>query len=248
MLYTEFVDQIRFDTKTTAATLPLSDIVREANNFFVDLSGRLNEADEDILGTTAIYPLISGQREYALPAEFITGKLEKVEALLDGENWALLEEIDLNSWGSVSDEETISQKFGLNTGSAFYDIWRKSIIIYSQSIPGQDAGLKISSLGEIDPLTEAKLILETDMAEHPGAGTESWKHGVPKPFHELSARYVTISYKQSSDREIPLTEREMMFEMDVVKNINFIKQANMSRKISRNTRNISREHNYGFDY
>lgn len=248
MTYAEWLSRVRYKTKTTEATFPNAEIVASANDFLVMASAKINEeVDEDILMTPLTYDLVEGQREYPLPTDILISKIEHIELYLN-DRWVVPDEIDIDAWRGVTDETMISQRFGMTRGSVGYDVHRGSIHIYCKEVLDVTGGLKVLVEGEMDPLTTDKLSRDTDMSIPPESGAESWRHGIRKELHELMCRYVTIDYKQNSDREIPLTERELKFEYDFMNAINSMKGLNKSRKTERNARNIMAEHKYGYDY
>jgi len=66
------------------------------------------------------------------------------------------------------------------------------------------------------------------MARLPTAPSTT-SHGFPRQFHELLARRVSVAYKSSKDKPIPLSEKEQMYEMDLRKQIDSMKDANLDR-------------------
>jgi len=60
---------------------------------------------------------------------------------------------------------------------------------------------------------------------------DDYSHGFPRQFHELLARRVSIAYKSSKDRPIPLSEKEQLYEADLMAAINAMKDANLDRSV-----------------
>jgi len=58
---------------------------------------------------------------------------------------------------------------------------------------------------------------------------DDYTHGFPKQFHELLARRVSIAYKSSKDKPIPLNEKEKMYELDLARAIQKMKDTNLDR-------------------
>jgi len=60
---------------------------------------------------------------------------------------------------------------------------------------------------------------------------DDYTHGFPRAFHELLARRISIAYKSSKDKPIPLSEKERQFEVDFAQAINSLKDANLDREV-----------------
>ena len=61
---------------------------------------------------------------------------------------------------------------------------------------------------------------------------DDYTHGFPRQFHELLARRISIAYKSSKDRPIPLSEKEKLYEVDLMTQINTMKGTNLDRSIT----------------
>ena len=84
----------------------------------------------------------------------------------------------------------------------------------------------------------------TDMSVDPSTTT----HGIPKELHELWARGVVIDYKESREKPIPLTERELKYEFDKQKAIETLKHGNLDREVIGTLPPASDRGNDGSDY
>ena len=55
-------------------------------------------------------------------------------------------------------------------------------------------------------------------------------HGMPREAHEIWARSVVIDYKNSKEKPIPLTEKELKYDADLQLVLNAIKGTNLDRQ------------------
>jgi hypothetical protein len=230
MIFTKFATLVRYYTKTNSTTFTDADILILANIFKEDIAGLIaKEVGEDYVGLRFERDLIAGQREYDLPAE-VMGRIKYLEAKLDGTNWQHLKETDLSLYGKSTDEDTIQLTYSEKDPE--YDIWDQSIFILSgdaiinvREDEEGESGLKLWSI--IYPADFTDLTSTEDMSVNP----DDYSHGFPRQFHELLARRVSIAYKSSKDRPIPLSEKEKLYEVDLATVIQSMKDANLDRSV-----------------
>lgn len=224
MTYTQWATLVRYYTKTNSVTFTDADILTLANIFKDDIAGLLSkEVGEDYFGLRFERDLLAGQREYDLPAELM-GRFKYLEAKLNGTDWNTLNETDLTTFNRTSDENTIRGYFSNTDGQ--FDIWDNSIFLLTGSaIIDVTDGLKLWAI--IFPADFSSLVSAIDMSTPP---TE-YSHGFPRQFHELLARRVSIAYKSSKDRPIPLSEKEKLYEVDLATVIQTMKGMNLDRVV-----------------
>lgn len=224
MTYAQFATLVRYYTKTNSTTFTDADMLTLANIFKDDIAATLSkEVGEDYFGLRFECDLLAGQREYDLPAE-IMGRIKYLEAKLDGTNWEKMKETDLSVYGKTLDEDTIQLTY--SERSPEFDIWDQGIYILSgDAIIDVTNGLKLWSI--IFPKDFANVTSTEDMSTNP----DDYSHGFPRQFHELLARRVSIAYKSSKDRPIPLSEKEKLYEVDLVTAIQTMKDTNLDRSV-----------------
>lgn len=224
MIYTKFATLVRYYTKTNSTTFTDADILILANIFKDDISGLIaKEVGEDYFGLRFERNLIAGQREYDLPAELMS-RLKYVQAKLDGTNWEKLNETDLSTYSKALDEDTIQLTY--SEKDAEFDLWDQGIYVLSgDAIIDVTDGLKIWAI--VFPSDFPNLTSTEDMSTNP----DDYSHGFPRQFHELLARRVSIAYKSSKDRPIPLSEKEKLYEMDLLLQVQTMKDANLDRSV-----------------
>ena len=225
MNYQKFATLIRYYTKTNSTTFTDADILVLANIFKEDIAGLIGkEVGEDYFGLRFERDLIAGQREYDLPSE-VMARIKYLEVNLDGTEWKKLSEVDLNEHERTTDEATILNNY--SNESPEYDLWDQSIFLLSGSaIIDVTNGLKLWAI--IFPSDFTDLTSTEDMSTNP----DDYTHGFPRQFHELLARRVSIAYKSSKDRPIPLSEKEKLYEVDLMTQINTMKGTNLDRSVT----------------
>lgn len=225
MTYAELAAYVRFKTRKNSTTFTDADILASANVWKDDFAVRVAKRNEDFFRLEFLTDLIADQRQYQLPDEAF--QIKYVEALIDGTNWRHLREFDLNSFpqggGSLEDplDLGVNNPDSLNTTDEtsirrifaqrrpMFELMDKSIFLYTgEAITNVTDGLKLNAI--IFPAKFTDLTSTTDMSVPPS----SVSHGIPRQFHELLARRIIIDYKESRDKPLPLTEKEVSYEAD----------------------------------
>ena len=232
----KFAALARYYTHTNSTTFLDVDILTLAIIFKDDIAASISkEVGEDYFGLRYERDLVVDRREYNLPDE-ILGRIKYVEAKLDGTNWNDLKETDIIVYDKATNEATIRSAYSGRNPE--FEMWDRSIFILSgDAIIAVTDGLKLWAI--IYPADIANLTGTDDMSINP----DTYTHGFPRQFHELLARRVSIAYKSSKDRPIPLSEKELLYEKDLDKAIQNMKNANLDRTIV-----PSRPYNDGSDY
>jgi hypothetical protein len=223
----EFSDYIRYRTRTNSTTFPDADIVLLGDVWLEKLAKAVMGADEDTLLLPQTTDLNINIREYPFPKDILS-RMKRVEAKFDGTNWIWLSEFDLVDYKKPTDEATILANFSNEEGHAFYDLSRKSIWIYSGTIIAVVNGLKLWCNTYPAKLTAAKLANTTDDLSLDPSTTE---HGFPRELHKLWAEGVIIDYKQSREKPIPLTERELKYDGDLEEAVVALRHGNLDREV-----------------
>jgi hypothetical protein len=73
-------------------------------------------------------------------------------------------------------------------------------------------------------------------------------HGIPREMHEIWARGIIIDWKSSREKPIPLSEREQVYGIDLIKAINSLKPQNLDRNFCGKLPPASTRGNNGYDY
>jgi len=153
-------------------------------------------------------------------------RIERVEAKFNGTDWIKLINKDLTDFKfAIGSETDITAHFSNDQDSAYYDILRKAITIYSGTITSVTSGLKIWL--NTFPADLTTMSSSTDMSVDPSTTT----HGFPRELHGVLADGIIIDYKGSKEKPLPLTERELVYDRDVEKAIQALKKADYDREI-----------------
>lgn len=194
-----------------------------ANIFKDEIANEIGKkVGEDYFGMRLLTDLVEDQREYGFPSE-VMARIKYAEAKLDGTNWEKLGATDLAQYELPTDETNIVAAYAGKDPEI--DIWDKAFFIYSEdAIIDVTDGLKIWAI--IFPADFTDLSLTTDMSENPSATT----HGFPRQFHELLARQVSIAWKTSQPRPIPLSEPEKLYRLDLNEALDSLKEINLDQE------------------
>lgn len=223
----EFVQLIRYKTRTDSTTLTDAEIVLLGNSRLETMSRGIMRADEDTLVLPHTTNLIADTREYPFPNALLS-RIKYVEAKLDGTNWVYITEFDLHNYQKPTSETDIVANFSNEEGRAFYDIDRKSLWLYSGTVASVTGGLKLWCNTYPAKLTIDKFSdSETDLSEDPSTTT----HGFPRELHELWVRGICIDYKENQEKPIPLNQTEMAWKIDYEEAIRDLKYGDMSREV-----------------
>jgi len=220
----QFAVLTRYYTKTNSTTFTDADILILANIYKDDICAQVaKNVGEDYFGLRFERDLIADQREYDLPNELMA-RMKYLQAKLDGTNWKKLNETDLSIYGKSIDETTIRLEYSERDPE--FDLWDQGIYILSgNAIINVTDGLLLWAI--IYPADIANLTDTDDLSVNP----DDYSHGIPKPFHELLTRRVSIAYKSSKDKPIPLSEKEKLYEVDLAQAIQNLKDANLDRSV-----------------
>jgi hypothetical protein len=240
----EFVEYIRFKTRTNSTTFTDLEIIALANVKLDVIAREVLKTDEDIFVLPMTTNLIAGLREYPFPSSILS-RIKYVEAKLDGTHYIPIHEFDLNALNKPTDETNILSHFGNEEGRALFDINRKSIVLYSGVITDVASGLKLWCNIYPAPLNLTRISDPvTDLSVDPTTTTS----GFPRELHELWARSIIIDYKQSREKPIPLTDTEMSYKIDLTTAILSLKPSNMDRKVYATIPPACDRGNNGMDY
>lgn len=216
---------VRFKTRTNSTTLPNADLITIANVVKDRLVLAALDADEDLFLVPTYLNLVANQREYPLHSDILS-RIKRVEAKLDGSNYIKLKEFDLPQYNHpISTEADIVAQFGNTEGTAFFDMMRKSIFIYSGTISAVTDGLKIWLNTWVQDISSMEST--TDMSVDPTTTT----HGIPRALHNVLATGMIIEYKESREKPIPLNEHELLYDKEVKKAIQSLRSGNYDRVV-----------------
>lgn len=239
MTGTTFASYIRRLTKTDSTTLSDTVLALLANVEKDDLAELIaEEVGEDFFQLSVKRDLEADKREYTLPS-YLMLHLKRISAMLDGTNWELLTERDLNLIRfPMITEDNITTAY--NGHAPEYDLMDVGIRILSESaITAVTDGLQIEAMVYPSDIDATALAAVTDLSI-PSSTTVV---AMPRASHKVWALRTSIAYKQSRPKTIPLTEEEKNIEFYTTRMINKLRGRNLDRSYVPNT-----ETDDGFDY
>lgn len=199
------------------------------------------KADEDILLIPQTRNLVANRRDYAEPSDILS-RIKRVEAKLNGTDWIKLDEIDITKISTpISTETDITNNFSNEEGNCFFDIIRKSLMIYSGTIIDVTGGLALWLNTWPTQITD--LSSTVDMSIDPSTTT----HGIPIELHDTWALGVCIDYKQNRQKPIALNTREQNFEFYLQKDVETLQHGNLDREVTGDLPPASQRWNNGND-
>lgn len=226
MTQAQFAAYIRLKTKTNSTTFPDADILTYANIIKDDIAKEVTKANEDYFGIELLRNLEAGKRTYSFPTD-VLNQIKYFQAQLNGTDWQVLEEFDVNSYKRPTDEATILARWAGKLPE--FDIFGSQATIYSDSaIIDVTDGLKLWAI--IYPADLTTLAGTTDMSVAPS----QISFGMPRQLHKVWATKVIVEYKTSKEKPIPLTESERNVDNDLALAINALKGGNLERTVVAN--------------
>lgn len=229
-----FTQLVRNYTKTNSTTFPDTEIVLLGNSIKDTLAQEIVETKEDDFVIPATRDLVADQREYGLPEDKIDS-ISKVEVKFnDDSDYIPLVETDLNIKNSsieqATQESLITQNFSNEKGGAKYDIIRGSLYIYSGTIQDVTDGIKLYYSVFPQDIEVGDLINTQDLSI-PESDTSV---AMPRVFHELWARKISMTWKSTREKPIPFSELELAFDNDWGKAISNYRVGNTDRGLQAN--------------
>lgn len=234
-------NSVRFKSKTTSTTFSDADILAIANPAKDELCALI--AERDIKGNYFILPALSdltaGQREYAVPDD-VLNSIYSVEFAFSNTadafsqlSYILSLPDDFRRWRVSRSEANIQAHYSNGAGRVCHEIQRRSLYLLSGPVDATTLGASTITNGirlryRVYPADLTDLTLSaTDMSVDP----TTTSFGVPKQFHELWARRISIEWKGSRPKPIPLSPLEQKYEADLEKMLQAISDHDMSGEV-----------------
>ena len=209
MTGTQLAALIRHYTKSTTTTYPDATMLVDVNNVKNELASLLTLRKNTFFIIPSTDDLVANQREYAWPSD-VLNNLIMVEADFDGDGGFIqLEPYRIAEYKHGLTETNITNDFSNNEGEARYFRRRRAIYILSGTISAVTDGLRVTY--RAFPADLANLSGGTDLGVDPSTTT----FGMPLQLHELWARRVSVIYKSSKPKPLPLSKLEEDYEKDL---------------------------------
>lgn len=224
MTYENFASLVRKYAKANSTTLPDADIATYLNALIEDLSMLIEDSNPTYFEKVFTTNLTLSTRNYALDLTILSN-IKKVEIKTDTGSTTLyqpVQEINIDTLPVALQETEIRDYmsgydplYGIRGG----ELW----LLTEEAIVAVTNGLKIYA--NIYPQTiSSGWFTGTEKSDDMSKAQTSGSFGVPRQFHELLARGLSIQYKSNQDRPLPLSAKEQLFESDLAKKIHLTKK------------------------
>jgi len=208
----EFTSYVRALTKTNATTFTNAEILAFANVEQSFLAEQIaSNVDEGYFNAILERSLEEGVRNYTFPEEFLTN-MRYCSAVIGGD-WTYLQETDfgkLQGKSQLLEEAEIVNEWGMKPAQYLIqggELW----LLSGTPIIAVPNGLKIIS--EIYP----ESLTNDDLTSASSLSTPSSNVTVrlPRSAYRVLAKKVSIAFKSSKDKPLPLTEDERRLDVDL---------------------------------
>jgi len=214
MTGTNFTAYIRYLTGTTTETLTDAEILLLANIEQSSLAEDIaSNVDEGFFIMEDTRNLEADTRKYTYIADLLKS-LKYVAVQLDGTNWSYLREIDFGYMEGrnlpLLEESQIQNEFA-EKDPKYLLFGTELMILNGAPITAVTRGLKIAA--EVYPESlEAADLVGTSLLSTPSTTTTV---RLPLAAYKPLAKKVSIAYKTSKDKPLPLTEDERLLPVDM---------------------------------
>jgi len=209
MTGTELATLIRYKTTTNSVTFTDTDMLPLVNLFIKELSSMVVELNVGYFLVPTTFDLIasSTSREYAFPDDMLN-RMQKLE-LKFASGDSRFPAYFIKDYNGSETESEIVKNYSNAQGEFAYVIRRRAILILSGTIVAVTGGGRLWYHAYPSDLTN--LTGSTDLSVDPSTTT----FGFPRQLHELLARRISIEYKGSRPKPIPLNRMELNYERDL---------------------------------
>ncbi len=221
-------------TFTVAKKLPL------VNVFIKEISSMIVETNNGMFLVPSTFDLVADQREYGWPDDLLN-RMHKLEIKFASGDSRFPAENIKDYYGSETESEIV-KRFGNAEGDFGYVIRRRAILVLSGTIIAVTDGGRLWY--HAYPADLANLSGSTDLSVDPSTTT----FGFPRQFHELLARRVSIEYKGSRPKPLPLNKQEINYERDLQIQLNAVASVDNSAEVIAELPPAKDLGNDGFNY
>lgn len=144
-------DDVRFKSGLNSTSLSNANLLRIANKYYRIILRHVVELNEDINAEISGFDLVSGQREYTLPAESSTTpfgggaiKIQRFEVTYDGINWRVADQI---SWQQIEGATKLDADIGNQFTKSAPKFALKDRSIWLLPVPGATDAVSASNQG-----------------------------------------------------------------------------------------------------
>ena len=242
MTGTKLAALIRYKTKTNSTTFTDTDMLPLVNTFKDEIASMVVERNAGYFLIPATFDLVASSttREYAFPDTHLS-RMHKLEIKFSSTSSRFPSTYIKDYRGSETESEIVKQ-FTNSEGGFAHTIRRRAMLILSGTIIAVTGGGRLWYHAYPEDLSALTGVV--DLAIDPSTTT----FGFPRQFHELLARRVSIEYKGSKPKPIPLSPKELQYDKDLQVQLDAIAHIDNSAEILGDSLSLQDTANNGFNY
>lgn len=240
MTGTQFATLIRTEkTKTTSATFSDARLLALANIFKDEIAGKIVERNAAFFQLSYAFNLVANQRQYPFQSNYLD-RMQKLELTFSA-GASLFPSTFIKDYQGSETESEIVKNFSNTPGCFAHTIRSRGIYILSGTIPTLSNGGRL--LYHVFP-SDLAAFDSTELSTDPSSTT----FGMPRQFHELWARRISIEWKSNQPKPIPLSRHELNYEKDLEAELDKISHQDNSGEIIGEPLSSQDTGHNGFDY
>lgn len=207
MTGTQLAARIRWYTGTNSTTFTNGDMLPLVNTVKDEIASAIVERNAGYFLIPSTFDLVVDRREYGFDDDLLhrIHKLEIKFAAADSRFPAKF----LKYYSGSETESEITKNYTNSPGEFYYTIRRRALFILSGTIIAVTEGGRL--LSYIFPADLANVTGSTGLEADP----TTTSFGMPRRFHELWARQVSILWKSKPGNKVPLSEIEKNYANDL---------------------------------
>lgn len=207
MTGTQFATLIRTEkTKTTSATFSDARLLALANIFKDEIAGKIVERNAAFFQLSYPFNLVANQRLYPFQSNYLD-RMQKLELAFSSGD-ALFPSTFIKDYRGSETESEIVKSFTNTRGEFAHTIRARGVFILSGTVPTLPNGGRL--LYHVLP-SDLTTFDSTDLSADPSSTT----FGMPRQFHELWARRISIEWKSGQPKPVTLSRHELNYENDL---------------------------------
>lgn len=207
MTGTQLAALIRFKTGTNSTTFTDAEMLPLVNIFKNEIASKIVEKNSGYFLVSYPFNLVADTRQYSFPAD-VLNRMKKLEIKFSASDSRKPSRYIKDYLDSETESEIVSN-FGNAEGEFAHTIRNHGVFILSGTIISVTLGGNL--LYYVYPADLTVLSVSTDLSID--ASVSSF--GLPKAFHELLARRVSIEWKGSQPTPIALNRYELNYDNDL---------------------------------
>lgn len=240
MTGTQLATNIRNKTSTNSTTFTDATMLTYVNLFKDEIASKIVERNNGMFLVPSTFNLVANQREYAFPDDMLN-RLHKFEVKFASSDSRFPSSYIKDYSGSETESEIV-KNYGNSIGEFGHTIRRRALYVLSGTIIAVTNGGRIWY--HAFPADLANMTGSTDLGVDPSTTT----FGIPKQFHELLARRVSIEYKSNKPKPLPLNALEKNYEVDLQTALDAVSHIDNSGEIIGELPSDADQGNSGWDY